>query len=126
MSNELVQHDFPRGTIVSTYKERIYYKGRTQFTGIECRCCYSCHWKKEELDKVELERANSQIVWKYPQLTAIRIEQPSEEKLALDVYGQQIELICNHEICNHRCKCRHPINYATRVSISQLTGTKVL
>ena len=65
MSNELVQHDFPRGTIVSTYKERIYYKGRTQFTGIECRCCYSCHWKKEELDKVESERANSQMVWKY-------------------------------------------------------------
>src|ERR687883_1970435 len=102
MSNELVQHDFPRGTIVSTYKERIYYKGRTQFTGIECRCCYSCHWKKEELDKVELERANSQIVWKYPQLTAIRIEQPSEEKVALDVYRQQIELICNHEFSEYR------------------------
>src|SRR5919199_6421145 len=102
MSNGLVQHDFLRGTIVSTYKQCVYCKGRTQFTGIKCRCCYSCHWKKEELDKVESEGANSQIVWKCPQLTAKRIEQPSEEKVALDVYGQQIELICNHEFSEYR------------------------
>src|SRR5919199_5861697 len=102
MSNDLIVHGYLRDSLVSAYKECIPCNIRAQYTCVKCGYCYSCHWKKEELDKVELERANSQIVWKYPQLTAIRIEQPSEEKVALDVYGQQIELICNHEFSEYR------------------------
>jgi hypothetical protein len=64
------------------------------------------------------------------------IEQPSAGQVAMDVYGQQIELICNYRKCNHkfsehrhgnhRYKCRHAVNYATGVSISSLTEIEVL
>ena len=124
----IILHDYLRDTLVSTYKECISCNIRTQFTCVKCGYCYSCHWKKEELDKVESQRANSQIVQKYPQPTEIMIEQSTAEQVAMDVYGQQIEPICNYRKCNHkfsehshgnhRCKCRHAANYATGVSIS--------
>ena len=52
----------------------------------------------------------------------------------MDVYGQQIEPICNYRTCNHKfsehgnhkCKCHHAVNYATGVSISQLTKIEVV
>jgi hypothetical protein len=136
MSNDLIVHGYLRDTLVSAYKECISCNIRAQYTCVKCGYCYSCHWKKEELDKVELERANAQIVWKYPQPTAIRIEQSSAGHVAMDVYGQQVEPICNYRKCshkfsghshtNHRCKCRHAINYATGASISPLTEIEVL
>src|SRR5919202_1329309 len=136
MSNDLIVHNYLRDTLVSSYKECISCNIRTQYTCVKCGYCYSCHWKKEKLDKVELERANSQIVWKYPKPTEIIIEQPSAGQMAMDVYGQQIEPICNYRKCNHklsehspgnhRCKCRHAANYATGVSISPLTKIEVL
>jgi DNA-binding helix-hairpin-helix protein with protein kinase domain len=51
----------------------------------------------------------------------IILEQPSAEQqiTAMDVYGQQIEPICNYRTCHHKfsahghkCKCCHPINHA--------------
>ena len=136
MSNDLIVHDYLRDTLVSAYKECISCNIRTQYTCVKCGYCYSCHWKKEKLDKVELERANSQIVWKYPKPTEIIIKQPSSGQMAMDIYGQQIEPICNYRKCNHkfsehspgnhRCKCRHAANYATGVSISSLTKIEVL
>ena len=132
----IILHDYLRDTLVSTYKECISCNIRTQYTCVKCAYCYSCHWKNEKLDKVESERANSQIVQKYPQPTEITIEQPSAVQVVMDVYGQQIEPICNYRKCNHkfsehghgnhRCKCRHAVNYATRVSISPITEIEVL
>ena len=55
MSDDLIVHDFLRDTLVSTYKECIYCKSRTQYTCVKCGHCYSCHWKKEELDRAQLE-----------------------------------------------------------------------
>src|SRR5919199_1248201 len=101
MSNDLIVHDYLR-ILASTYKECISCNIRTQFTCVKCGYCYSCHRKKEELGKVESERANSQVVQKYPQPTAITIEQPSAWQVAMDVYGQQIEPICNYRKCNHK------------------------
>ena len=47
---------------------------------------------------------------------------------AIDVYGQQTEAICTYSTCdhklsvhgyrNHKCRCRHPVNRATGVSVS--------
>jgi hypothetical protein len=59
----------------------------------------------------------------------IAIEQPSSQQqvMAMDVYGQQIESICNYRTCNHKfsehghkCKCHHALNYATGVSLKRL------
>ena len=69
---------------------------------------------------------------KYSEPTEIDIEQPSAGQMVMDVYGQQIEPICNYRNCHHkfsehghRCKCNHPLNYATGVSISQLATAKI-
>jgi hypothetical protein len=150
MSDGLIVHDFLRDTLVSTYKECIYCKGRTQFTCVKCGYCYSCHWKKEELDKAQLETsattANSAISGKYSQAaTTTRIIEPSPSpattrpyqqiplQMTIDVYGQQIEPICSYHRCHHKfsehghnCKCNHAVNYAIAVSISSLTKIEVL
>lgn len=82
---------------------------------------------------------NSAILEKYPPAT-ILIEQSSSSQQqqqrkhqtkVIDVYGQQTEPICSYRRChhkfsvhgygNHNCKCRHPLNYATGVSLLPLT-----
>jgi hypothetical protein len=39
---------------------------------------------------------------KYYQPTTIAVEHPSWGKMAIDVYGQQIEPICNYRTCSHK------------------------
>ena len=86
-------HDYLRDTLVSTYKECISCNIRTQFTCVKCGYCYSCHWKREELEKIESEKDNSPIVQKYPEPIEIATEQPSAGQMVMDVYGHQIEPI---------------------------------
>ena len=84
--------------------------------------------RTEEVERDESERANFTVVDKYSQYTpTIAIEQsPPSGKMAIDVYGQQIEPTCNYRTCNHnfsahghsrKCKCHHPVNYATGISL---------
>jgi hypothetical protein len=96
------------------------------------------------LERVQLDTlvtataTNSAILEKYPPAT-ILIEQSSSSQQqqrkhqtkVIDVYGQQTEPICSYRRChhkfsvhgygNHNCKCRHPLNYATGVSLLTLT-----
>jgi hypothetical protein len=140
MSNQKdnhLEHDYLRDTLVSIYKECVSCKIRTQFTCVKCGYCYSCHWKKEELEKVESKSSstsNSVFQEKYPQPATIIIEQSAssqqqqQQTKAIDIYGKQIEPICNYRTChhklsvhgygNHSCKCRHPHNYAMGVSFA--------
>ena len=85
---------------------------------------------------------NSAILEKYPPAT-ILIEQSSSQRQqqrqhqtkVIDVYGQQTEPICSYRRChhkfsvhsygNHNCKCRHPLNYATGVSLLPLTKEEI-
>jgi hypothetical protein len=142
MSDDLIVHDFLRDTLVSTYKECIYCKGRTQFTCAKCRYCYSCHWKKEELDRAQLKTlattANSANLGKYSQAATTRIigQSPTtpapyqqlrgqQQEKAVDVYGQETEPICSYLTCQYKfslhsvrsCRCRHALNYASGVSL---------
>jgi hypothetical protein len=56
----------------------------------------------EELEKVESgDLANTGTVEKYSPPVAITIEQSFAGQMAIDVYGQQIEPICNYRTCNH-------------------------
>jgi hypothetical protein len=87
----------------------------------------------EELEKVESEHlvtANfTSLKEIHPATVVIEHSSAGQQKI-IDVYGQQIEPICNYRTCNHKfsvhghsthiCKCRHPLNYATGVSISPL------
>ena len=110
------QHDYLRDTVLSIYKECVSCKVRTQFTCVKCEYCYSCHWKKEELDMVESEtlaKTNSAFLEKNSPVT-----------------GQQIEPICEYRTCHHkfsvhghntrRCKCRHAFNYAAGICLEIL------
>src|SRR5215216_7212541 len=36
------------------YKDCILCGHRTEFTCIKCGYCYSCHWKKEQVEEIEL------------------------------------------------------------------------
>ena len=101
MSNHQ-EHEYLRDTIASTYKECISCNIRTQFICVKCGYCYSCHWKKEELEKVESEGDNSLIVKKIPQPIKITVEQPSTGQMVMDVFGQHIEPICNYRTCSHK------------------------
>jgi hypothetical protein len=144
MSN-LILHDYLRDTIVSTYKECIYCKSRTQFTCVTCGYCYSCHWGREELDRVQLEIAKSVNLQKNSHAATLIIEQPPspshqrprQQTKVIDVYGRETEPICSYRKChhkfsvhghdnNHNCKCRHAVNYATGISILPLTKIEVL
>jgi hypothetical protein len=121
-------------------------KNRTQFTCMKCNYCYSCHWKKEKLEKDRLETlvvANSAFLEKYPQPEIIeqsqqlitRQQQHQQQTMVTDVYGQQTEPICNYHTCHHKfslhghrmhvCKCSHPLNYVIGISlsISQIKNT---
>jgi hypothetical protein len=80
----------------------------------------------EEMKRNESERVNFTVPEKYYQPTTIAVEHPPSGKMAIDVYGQQIEPICNYRTCNHKfstrghsrtCGCRHAFNYATGVSL---------
>ena len=141
--SELILHDFLRDTLISTYKECIYCKSRTQFTCVKCGYCYSCHWKKETLDRVRLETtatANSAISHADRTTTIVEQSPPptpyllQQQEKIIDVYGQETEPICSYRRChhkfsehlNHNCKCHHAVNYATGVSISRLTKIQVL
>jgi hypothetical protein len=79
------------------------------------------------MEGTEPERANIMVLQKYSQPTTIAVEQsPPSGKMVINVYGQQIEPICNYRTCNHKfsthghssrtCKCRHALNYAAGVS----------
>ena len=86
---------------------------------------------------------NSAILEKYTPAT-ILIEQSSSSQQqqqrkhqtkVIDVYGQQTEPICSYRRCHHKfsvhgygthnCKCRHPLNYATGVSLLPLTKEEI-
>jgi hypothetical protein len=85
----------------------------------------------KETGKSSVNRmANAELVKKYSHPATIVIEQSTAgQQMAIDVYGQQINLICNYRTCNHKfsvhghnnraCKCRHPPNYAAGVSLKR-------
>ena len=102
-------HAYLKYTLASGYMECSLCKNRTSSICIKCRSCYTCH-------------------------CALLSEQPSRQKQqkqewqrkVIDVYGQQVEPICNYRTCHHKftvhgqstqCKCRHALNYAAGVSL---------
>jgi hypothetical protein len=142
-----MSHDYLRDTLVLSYNECKACGNRTQFACIRCRNYYSCHWKKEKLEKVRLEplvMSNPTFLEKYPQHTIIeqshlqqmiteQQQQHKEQTKVINVFGQQTEPICNYHTCHHKfslhghntsvCKCNHPQNDTTGVSILLLLSS---
>ena len=133
-------HDYIMDTLASRYNECKSCVNRTQFACVRCGYCYSCHWKKEKLEKVRcvpLVMSKHTFLEKYPQPAVIEQshgqeliteqQEQQEQTKIIDVFGQKTEPICNYHRCHHKfsshghscrvCKCNHPQNHATRISI---------
>ena len=133
----LTPHEYIRDTLSFRYQDCIFCGSRTGFTCIKCGYCYSCHWKKEQVEEVELrnnlkdfyaslskatsdstDSNNKNQEQKSSQTPQARVEK--EKWGSIDVFGQQAEPICTYYRCNHKfsahgldshsCKCKHPTN----------------
>ena len=109
---------------------------KTEFTCIKCGYCYSCHWKIEQLEEIELRdnlkdfyismskvnnnKDNNQKSKVREQDCAAKDDQVqrSEKWGTLNVLGQPAEPICTYYRCHHKfslhgtrsCRCKHPMN----------------
>jgi hypothetical protein len=117
----------------------VTHRHRTEFTCVKCGYCYSCHWKKEQGEAVELrdnlkdfyaslsKSSNKDNEKHKIQHDATQIQQ-LEGWGTLDVLGQPAEPICTCYRCHHkfslrgsrRCRCKHPTNRALGIQVKYL------
>jgi hypothetical protein len=111
-------HEYIRET--STWKYDICEgcEYRTSFTCVICKYCWSCHWKKERLERNEPLR--NKLLLKGYQKTNVRanssnklgtnlslmkpenIDTTSSRKAMINVFGEEEpDPICNYLNCNH-------------------------
>ncbi|HEY7757088.1 MAG TPA: hypothetical protein VIA08_02535 [Nitrososphaeraceae archaeon] len=136
-------HEYLRDTIANRYDECKSCNNRTEFTCVKCNYCWSCHWKKEIIEKKEKEMAvnmarpllvENKGVLDSSEITDQQLidENISNPVQMINVFGEQIEPVCNYYRCHHKfsehgyknhsssCKCKHPQN-----SIVGIGGAKI-
>jgi hypothetical protein len=132
-------HEYTGEALSLRYQDCISCHRRTEFTCVKCGYCYSCHWKREQVEKIELrDRLKDFYVslskGKYDEKQKPRLKQDEvkDEEMGkwrvLDVLGQPAEPICNYYGCHHkfslhgsrRCRCKHPTNKALGIQIRYL------
>ena len=133
----LAPHEYTRETPFARRQQDCVSCGhRTEFTCIKCGYCYSCHWKREQVEEIELRDKLKDFYLsssKDKQKPELRTEdklgdQKSEKWGTLDVLGQPAEPICNYYGCHHKfslhgskkCKCKRPTNKALGVQVRYL------
>lgn len=130
----LTPHEYIRNSFSFGYEDCISCWNRTQYTCIKCGYCYSCHWKREQLEEIELRdilkyfyvsvskkasnnnKDNNNQAKK--QDGGVAEVQGLEKWGTLDVLGQPAEPICTYYRCHHKfslhgtrsCRCKHPMN----------------
>jgi hypothetical protein len=111
-------HEYERDTLSFRYEECKSCRNRTQLTCIKCGFCYSCHWKKEEVERRELrnkldEFSRLSSSKKDDELEQQQQKEEEEEKekkerqdqahiIIVDVFGQKSEPICTYYRCHHK------------------------
>jgi hypothetical protein len=129
-------HEYLRDTLVYRYRECKSCANRTEFTCIRCGFCWSCHWKMEQIERIDLHNKPLPLLQAFRNdskagIEAKRSRRSLFEKLSptitpvVDVYGEVAEPICDYLRCHHRlsvhgletskCKCRHPQNITVGV-----------
>jgi hypothetical protein len=140
----LAPHEYIRDTLYFRYQDCISCGNRTGFTCIKCGYCYSCHWKKEQVEEIELRNnikdfhaslsktkresslSNNDLEWKQQDVKSS--EKKSEIWGTIDVLGNPAEPICTYYRCHHRfslhgstrCRCKHPNNKALGLFVRYL------
>jgi hypothetical protein len=134
-------HEYIRDSLRFRYKDCIFCGNRTEYTCIKCGYCYSCHWKREQLEEIE-QRGNLKDFYismskkvsndisqakkqdDMPKKNHHQI-QGSERWGTLNVLGQPAEPICAYYRCHHKfslhgtrsCRCKHPMNKTLGISV---------
>jgi hypothetical protein len=136
----LTPHEYTGESLSLRYQDCISCHRRTEFTCVKCGYCYSCHWKREQVEEIELrdrlrdfyvsESKSSHDENQKPPLKQgeVKDEEGLSKWRTLDVLGQAAEPICNYYGCHHkfslhgsrRCRCKHPTNKALGIQIRYL------
>ena len=141
----LTPHEYIRDTMSFRYQDCVFCGNRTEFTCIKCGYCYSCHWKKEQVEQLELrdnlkdfslslskasndDNQNQNQKPKLQQQGGKDLKKGLEKWGTVDVLGQPAEPICTYYRCNHKfsihgsrsCRCKHPTNKTLGVKVRYL------
>lgn len=128
-------HEYLRDTLLYRYTKCKSCANRTEFTCIKCGFCWSCHWKMEQIERIDLLSKPLPLVQAIRNYTVVEEKRPHKRLFSklnptitavIDVYGEVAEPICDYLRCHHRlsvhglgtskCKCRHPQNITVGVS----------
>ena len=128
-------HEYTGEAISLRYQNCISCGHRTEFTCVKCGYCYSCHWKREQVEKTELRdnlkdfyvslsKASNDDDKQKPKLEQSKVKELGKWG-TLNVLGQPAEPICTYYRCHHkfslhgsrRCRCKHPINKALGIRV---------
>jgi hypothetical protein len=137
----LTPHEYTGEAFSLRYQDCVSCGHRTEFTCIKCGYCYSCHWKREQVEKVEL-RDNLKDFYVSLSKTSDKdnekqkVQQDATKDLGkrsegwgtLDVLGQPAEPICTYYRCRHkfslhgsrRCRCKHAMNKTLGIQVRYL------
>jgi hypothetical protein len=125
----LTPHEYTGEALSLRYQNCISCGHRTEFTCVKCGYCYSCHWKREQIEQVERRDKLKDF---YLSSSKVKQEPKLQTELGkwgtLDVLGQPAEPICNYYGCHHkfslhgsrRCRCKHPTNKTLGIQIRYL------
>ncbi|MFY9565967.1 MAG: hypothetical protein WAM27_08775 [Nitrososphaeraceae archaeon] len=129
----LTPHEYIRDTLSFRYQDCISCGIRTEFTCIKCGYCYSCHWKKEQVEEIELRNNLKDFYVSLSNEGNDSTDNNIEEQKkwgTVDVFGKEVEPICTYYRCNHKfslhglgshgCKCKRPTNKTLGVSLRVL------
>jgi hypothetical protein len=126
----LTPHEYIRDTLSFRYQDCISCGVRTEFTCIKCGYCYSCHWKKEQVEEIELRNNLKDFYVSLSNTGSGSDDKKLEEQKkwgTVDVFGKDAEPICTYYRCNHKfsihglgsqgCKCKRPTNKTLGISL---------
>src|ERR671913_2567891 len=80
----LTPHEYIRDAMSFRYQDCVFCGNRTEFTCIKCRYCYSCHWKKEQAEEIELR---DNLKYSSSSLSKASNDDNQNQKLQLQQHG---------------------------------------
>jgi hypothetical protein len=136
----LTSHEYTGEAFSLRYQDCISCGHRTEFTCIKCGYCYSCHWKREQVEKIELRdnlkdfyaslsKSSNEDDKQKHKLEQYEVKVQELEKWGtLNVLGQPAEPICTYYRCHHKfslhgsikCRCKHPTNKTLGIQVRYL------
>ena len=79
-SQTTLSHEYLRDTLTFRYRECKSCGTRTELTRIKCGFCYSCHWKKEEVEKQLFDNKYYKKTYSSPLIPSRKNELTKEKK----------------------------------------------